>query len=199
MKKTFNIAMLFISSLIFMGGLIGCSDSERHDRNIVNKQQEVYQTVQPVHIYDYSIPRDVYQQIYDMTTTQALATYTVIETVTGVIKYHGPSIGFPIPADVQITNGLQPSGSTGVAVEQAEPNGLFSSKNTDATWILFVDLKTGIVYPVYSEHKTTCWPFIVAENEKGEWLRADNKPIGFKLSVTKRKINITTASSPSKE
>ena len=193
-KKIFKVLTPILLALMFMGNKSGCSNSESHDREIVNKQQGIYQDVQPVHIYDYSIPRDIYQQIYDITPTQALATYSVVETIDGHIKYRGPSIGFPIPADMQLTNGLQPDyhSNGGVAIEQAEPNGLFSSKNTNATWVLFVDLESGNVYPMYSEHHVSCWPFIVKEDDKGEWHRADKKPIKFKLVIdTTRKINIT--------
>ncbi|MEI7621459.1 MAG: hypothetical protein WCJ51_02910, partial [Candidatus Moraniibacteriota bacterium] len=181
--------------LLFIGSLTGCSNSaEENDRKIVDSQQKIYGDEQPVHIYDYSIPRDIYQQIYDITTTQALATYSVVETIDGRIKYRGPSIGFPIPADMQLTNPLQPAyhSSGSVAIEQSEPNGLFSSKNTNATWVLFVDLESGNVFPMYSEHHVSCWPFVVKEDDKGEWHRADNKPIKFKLVIdTTRKIKIT--------
>jgi hypothetical protein len=186
MRRNISLIMLLLLVMPLCMGNSGCNDSESRDRVTVDTQQKIYQQVQPVHIYDFSIPRDIYQQIYDMTTTQAVATYTVIETMTGVTKYQGPSIGFPIPADVQLTNGLQPAyNSGGAAIEQAEPNGLFSSKNTDATWTLFVDLKSGNVYPMYSEHKVSCWPFIVEKDSNGEWHRADNKPIGFKLEIKK--------------
>jgi hypothetical protein len=184
MKK---IWVLIIGLSIFL--LVGCGvmTSEEKDRAIVQKQQSIYQAVQPVHIYDFSIPRDIYQQIYDITTTEVVATYTIIESVTGVTRYEGPSIGYAIPADVSLTNPLQPAYhvcNSGI-IEQAEPNGLFSSKNTDGTWVLYVDLKSGEVYPVYSEHKVTTFPFIVKKNEKGQWIRADDKPLAFKINIRK--------------
>ena len=169
----------------------GCAEtSEDKDRHIVNKQQEMYQQTQPVHIYDYSIPRDIYQQIYDITTTKVVATYSIIESVTGVTRYECPSMGFAIPADTQLTNPLQPtylggSSSGIVAIEQAEPNGLFSSKNTDGTYVMCVDLKTSEVYPVYTEHKVTTFPFIVEKDKNGQWVRADNKPLAFKIEIKK--------------
>ena len=165
--------------------------SENKDRELVNKQQGIYSNAQPVHIYDYSIPRGIYQQIYDFTTTNIVATYTVIESITGVTRYECPSMGYAIPADTSLTNPLQGQynvDGTGpdefsVVVEQAEPNGLFSSKNTDGTWVLCVELKTGEVYPVYTEHKVTTFPFICKKDENGQWRRDDEKPLKFKIEI----------------
>lgn len=191
MKKFFLIFVSLFGVMLLTGCKI--ETSETKDAALVETQQGIYQKTQPVHLYDYSIPRDIYQQIYDITTTEVIATYTVIETVTGATKYEGPSIGFPIPADVSLTNPQQLNlrrfkdsnvSATYVegTVEQAEPNGLFSSKNTDGTWTLFVE-PDGSVFPVYSEHKFTTYPAIMEKDEEGQWHRADNTPIKFKIKI----------------
>jgi hypothetical protein len=63
-----------------------------------------------------------------------------------------PSIGFPIPADTQLTNPLKPawSGQSPPVIEQSEPNGLYTSKNTRGTYVMCVD-KRGRVVPRYHE------------------------------------------------
>jgi len=193
MKKYFVIIlMLFTFNL-----MVGCqaNNSETRDKKLVDKQQTIYQDVQPVHIYDYSIPRDIYQQIYDITTTKTLATYTVIESMTGITRYECPSVGYAIPADVSLTNPLQGINQLDgigtekyeVVVEQPEPNGLFTSKNTNGTWVLCVAMNTGEVYPVYTEHIVTTFPFIMKKNETGQWVRADNAPISFKIKIKGKK------------
>lgn len=179
----------FVLICIFAFAVIGCensSTSEKKDQEMVDQQQGIYQMVQPVHMYDYSIPRDIYQQIYDVTTTKVMATYSIIESMTGVTRYECPSMGYAIPADTSLTNPVQKVhgyNHSATTIEQAEPNGLFSSKNTDGTWVLCVALKTGEVYPVYSEHKVMTFPFIMEKNKAGEWVRADNKPIAFKIKI----------------
>ena len=70
-----------------------------------------------------------------------------------------------IPYDTSLTNPLQPySGPDGfamaVAVEQPEPNGLFSSKTTSATWVMCAG-PGGVVEPVYVEGKVTVYPYPV--------------------------------------
>jgi len=66
--------------------------------------------------------------------------------------------------------------------EQTEPNGLFSSKNTDGTWVLFVD-ENGDIAPIYSEHKVTVFPFAVVKNDSGEWVRANSQPASFTITI----------------
>ena len=62
-----------------------------------------------------------------------------------------------MPYDVQLTNPLRYY-MNGAVVEQAEPNGLYSSKNTRATWVL-CQRKAG-PSPFYSEPDVVsfAWP-----------------------------------------
>ncbi len=127
-------------------------------------------------------------QIYNVVTQEARDTYTVIESMTGQTKFHGPSIGYGIPADVSLTNPLQPVGrfhSALTSIEQAEPNGLFSSKNTDGTWVLFLD-SNGVITPVYTEHKVTTFPFVVVKSKDNGWVRADDSESSFTVSIRDR-------------
>jgi hypothetical protein len=77
-----------------------------------------------------------------------------------VIEGDCPSIGFGIPYDVSLTNPLQYVGSGGAVIEQAEPNGLFASKSTSATWVMCTDAAGGIA-PIYVEGKVTVYPYPV--------------------------------------
>lgn len=172
--------------LIFLSGCGGGNEAE--DRAIVDTQQAHYSDVQPLPFYDYSIPRDIVIQIYNVVTQEARNTYTVIESVTGETKFHGPSIGYGIPADTSLTNPLRPSFSrmynNGEIIEQAEPNGLFSSKNTDGTWVLFLD-GNGDITPIYTEHKATTFPFAVKKSSDGSWVRADSKKASLVVKIKK--------------
>ncbi len=188
MKKSGHVRLLGIGAMMLVLALVvGCGGGqESKDREIVGKQQAHYAKVQPLPFYDYSIPRDIMIQIYNVVTQESRNTYSVIETITGQTKFHGPSIGYGIPADVQLTNPLQPAWSyaknNGEVIEQAEPNGLFSSKNTDGTWVLFVDAN-GDITPVYTEHKVTTYPFVVKKDETGAWVRADQKKASFTVKI----------------
>ena len=178
-----------LSMVIALFALMGCGSGgkqEAKDREIVASQQTHYGRTQPVPFYDHSIPRDIVVQIYDVVTREVRSTYTIIESVMGETKYHGPSIGYGIPADVSLTNPKAPAYSRayneGEIIEQAEPNGLFSSKNTDGTWVLFVDID-GSVTPIYTEHKVTTFPFTVKKDESGCWVRADKKKASLRVKI----------------
>ncbi len=196
MKMSYLIGVV-LSTLVLVGGCNIQKTQETKDREIVGKQQSHYGKVQPLPFYDYSIPRDIMIQIYNVVTQESRNTYTVIETITGQTKFYGASLGYGIPADVSLTNPLQPafgraSGSIdrgiyndGEIIEQAEPNGLFSSKNTDGTWVLFLDVN-GDITPVYTEHKVTTYPFAVKQGEKGSWVRADTKKATLTVTIKGR-------------
>lgn len=162
-----------ILSLTFLVAVLAaCTPSaERQDNTRVQDQQAHYATTQPVPFFDYSLDRDVLIQIYE-SKNEARQTSTVIESFSGELLFSCPSIGYGIAADVQITNPLAPfrhsteSWSEGVTVEQPEPNGLFSSKNTDATYVLCVR-DNGDVAPIYTEEKVTVFPFAITIGEDG--------------------------------
>lgn len=180
------VAAVVVTAIAVCCLAAGCmKNADRSTNKIVNNQQSHYIKVQPVPYYDYSIPRDVLTQIYNVSTQEARNTYTVIQSMTGVVQFSGPSVGYGIPADTQLTNGLKNDGS-GVAIEQPEPNGLYSSKNTDGTWVLFVDTD-GSITPIYTEQKVTTYPFAVTRNAAGEWVRADNQPASFNVKINEDK------------
>lgn len=178
--KKFIVLMIVLCLLIPVVGFAKNKSSRKEEANVVESQQRIYSKAHPIPFFEYSIPRDVYIQIYEVVTTRAYLTYTVIESMTGKTFYHGTSIGYAIPADTSLTN-PDVYVYDGGTVEQPEPNGLFSSKNTDGTWVLFVQ-KDGSITPVYTEHKVTTFPFEVVQKD-GIWVRADDKPVDFTIDV----------------
>ena len=84
----------------------------------------------------------------------------------GTVEGDCASIGFGIPYDTSLTNPLQKTyGGNGnvTTIEQAEPNGLFASKATSATWVMCVG-DGGAIEPVYVESKVTVYPYPVKVN-----------------------------------
>lgn len=149
--------------------LVACNDAYTKDEEIVERQQEIYSKSQPVPMFDYSLDRDILIQIYTA-KNDVFATWTVITSQgTGQVLFTCPSVGYGIPADTQLTNPLQTYGSNGGVIEQPEPNGLYSSKNTDATYVLCT-LENGQIAPLYTEQKVTVFPFAV-EVINGEIVR----------------------------
>ncbi|MEI8067928.1 MAG: hypothetical protein WCG91_03210 [Candidatus Shapirobacteria bacterium] len=169
-----KILFVVLICFVLIGGLAACSPTqEGKDSKIVQSQQEIYAKNQPIPIFNWSQDRDNLIQIY-VAKNEARNTFSAIASMTGETKFLSPTIGFPLPADIQLTNPLQVVGNSyGSVVEQAEPNGLFSSKNTDATYILAVR-KNGDVVPIYSEFKVTAFPFAVkVDPATGMWNEVD--------------------------
>lgn len=154
MRKFAGLAVILLA-------LAACTaESISNDQQTVDKQQQQYAKVQPVPFYDWSQDRAALIQIYNAKNEQR-QTYAVITAQgTGAAIFSCPSIGYPLPADTQLTNGLQAIYSQGAVVEQAEPNGLYSSKNTDATYVLCLR-DDGKIVPIYTEQKVTLFPFPV--------------------------------------
>lgn len=163
--------ILTLAVLVLM--IAACTaSSEREVQRAVEGQQAHYVTVQPIPYFDFSFERDVVIQLYKA-RNEARQTHSVITSQgTGDVIFTCPSIGDGIAADQQLTNPLAPyrgsneGYSEGTVVEQPEPNGLFSSKNTDATYILCI-MDNGDVVPVYTEQKVTSFPFEVEIAEDG--------------------------------
>lgn len=156
-----------IAILAAVAAIAACSvspNTEREDTQRVQDQQAHYAKVQPIPYFDFSMDRDTLIQIYKA-KNEARQTHSVVTSQgTGAVLWECPSIGFPIPVDTQLTNPVQmirdPWVSGSQVVEQPEPNGLFSSKNTDATYVQCV-APDGTVSPVYTEQKVTTFPFPV--------------------------------------
>jgi hypothetical protein len=137
---------------------VGCDlGSESRDRAAVENQQTVYQRAQPVPAFDYSLERAVVIDLYKARNTR-VATHSVWRSATGVIEGDCPSIAYPIPYDTSLTNPLQVAySSSGAVTEMAEPNGLFASHNSTATWVRCV--VGGAEVPIYVESVVTAYPY----------------------------------------
>ncbi len=171
MKKTYTI----IGALIVIGLLAGCNDktsetTESRDAKRVQQQQSQYEKGQPIPAFDWSLERHLVIQLYQVRNQKA-ATHSVWRSDRGLIEGDCPSYGYGIPYDTSLTNPLVATdisqsgnehhygqgGSSLTSIEQAEPNGIFASKNTAATWVMCLG-EAGNIEPVYVETKVTVYP-----------------------------------------
>ncbi|HCE2656958.1 TPA: hypothetical protein NKQ64_004538, partial [Vibrio parahaemolyticus] len=159
MKK---LMMISAVSLALISTGCNSSSQESKDRQAVQRQQEQYAASQPVPAYDWSLERHLVIELYNIRNMKA-ATHSVWRSEYGMIEGDCPSMGFGIPYDTSLTNPLQSVGNRSYAltsIEQAEPNGIFASKNTSATWVMCVN-EAGVIEPVYVESKVTVYPYPV--------------------------------------
>lgn len=165
-----KLALAWLVTALVALGLTACyvdrrPESQAQDQQRTEDQQAVYARNQPVPRFQFSQTRDTLIQLYQM-ENEARTTYTTFHSNgTGEVIFACPSRGYAVPADTQLTNPLQVIGCTTTncpltTIEQPEPNGVYSSKNTDGTYVLCVRAD-GKVTPVYTELKVTTFPYEV--------------------------------------
>ena len=157
-------SILTLSTAILIAGCNPEDSATRKEKKAVAKQQSQYLIAQPVPAYDWSLERHLVVQLYN-TRNQRVATHSVWRSNYGAIEGDCPSMGYGIPYDTSLTNPLQGiyvSGNGGVtSVGQAEPNGIFASTATAATWVMCVG-DAGRIEPHYVETKVTVYPYPVS-------------------------------------
>jgi hypothetical protein len=151
---------------------IGCveveTSVESRDAKRVQRQQGQYEKGQPIPTFNWSLERHLVVELYKVRNQKA-ATHSVWRSDFGDIEGDCPSYGYGIPYDTSLTNPLvatdidmqgeehQYEGGALTSIEQAEPNGVFASKNTAATWVMCLG-ESGTIEPVYVETKVTVYP-----------------------------------------
>lgn len=168
MKRTLLFAAA-ASTLALAGCVENTSSATQRDAETTNRIQEQLSASQPVPIVDWSLERDLLIQLYSIRNIDA-TTHSVWRSDLGTVEGDCPSIGFGIPYDTSLTNPLVATSRSAdrryiseslVAVEQPEPNGVYASKNTAATWVMCAG-ETGTIEPVYVETRVTTYPYPVS-------------------------------------
>lgn len=149
--------------LIAVIGLTACNQQSQDtkDKAQAQQQQGQYAKSQPVPSYNWSLERHMVIELYNVRNMKAV-THSVWRSDLGTIEGDCSSIGFGIPYDTSLTNPLQTTHNyrDSSVIEQAEPNGIFASKNTAATWVMCAG-DNGAMEPIYIETKVTVYPYPV--------------------------------------
>lgn len=137
--------------------------TEAADQAAVQRQQSQYQIAQPLPAFDWSLERDLLIQLYQVRNSE-VTTHSVWRSDYGLVEGDCPSMGYGLPYDTSLTNpeqaqriDLYGTQDVAVTVGQAEPNGVFASTNTSATWVFCLGA-SGVLEPVYVESKVTVYP-----------------------------------------
>ena len=171
MKRSIFKPLFTLIAILMIIALTGCYEKSSTDKEsaAVEKQLSQYSIGQPVPAFDWSFERDLLIKLYQL-INEKVATHSVWRCDYGMIEGDSPSIGYGMPYDASLTNPLQLQSRKikygGVhllegTVEQQEPNGIYASKNTTATWVMSVDPETSQILPLYIESKVTVYPYPV--------------------------------------
>lgn len=180
-------ALIGVIAFAILSMLTGCNKAgqttESRDAVRVQKQQSQYEKGQPIPAFDWSLERHLVIELYRVRNQKA-ATHSVWRSDRGLIEGDCPSYGYGVPYDTSLTNPLVATnisntgdkhtyqGGALASIEQAEPNGVFASKSTAATWVMCLG-DAGNIEPVYVETKVTVYPGPVKVNyEKNQVTRS---------------------------
>lgn len=156
MKKTLTI----IIALVLMVTLFcGCTDDTR-------AQEEAYQeTLMHQATAEIGMPeitnffeKKMAKEIFEKRDDSKLICYAyAYSDMTGKYTYLGKCYGYGLPYSTQYTNPDQLAGEyrDSSVIAQADPNGLYSSGSTAATWLYMIDEETGEKYISYNEPNMT--------------------------------------------
>lgn len=187
-RKILAVAAV-VSCFMLTGCVEGSTNAAEDESRNVNRQQQQYAIGQPVPVFNFSLERDLQIKLYQL-RNKKVATYTVWRSDYGMIEGYTASLGYGLPYDVSLTNPLVATdidnqgeehsyqGGSLTSIEQPEPNGIFASKNTTATWVMAVDEVTGSLMPIYIEGKVTVYPYpVTVDWEHNRVARAKGKAV----------------------
>lgn len=167
MKKLALCVLVIATLAVVVGCEITSQQTEVRDAKRVQQQQSQYEKSQPIPTFDWSLERHRVIELYKIRNQKAV-THSVWRSDYGIIEGDCPSYGYGIPYDTSLTNPLVATdidmqgeehnyqGGALTSIEQAEPNGIFASKNTSATWVMCLG-ESGQIEPVYVESKVTVY------------------------------------------
>jgi len=184
MKKVI-VLIVSLAALTF-SACTGQSASNK-EAEAVERQQAQFANGQPVPASTWSLERDLLIKLYNL-RNERVSTHSVWRSDYGMIEGECQSMGYGLPYDTSLTNPLMLSakkvsttvGWTNGVVGQAEPNGIFASTNTSATWVMCIGA-AGTLQPHYVESKVTVYPYLVKVNfETNRVTRVGKKSVTIK-------------------
>lgn len=171
MKKILCLLLV----MVFAIGLVACDETPQN--TVTSKEKTYTEKVKKQALASVGLPniKNFFEMgqlktIYELRDDPKTICYWYTRNqYTGKWIYCGKCVGYGIPYSTQITNPNQvvekerhKSISTST-LDQAEPNGLYSTGSTSATWVLCLDDK-GKIHPAYVEAEVNAFPFKLTEN-----------------------------------
>lgn len=157
MKK--RLLVVGIIGVLMACILVGCGET-KENKYTTDLMSQAYDTVGFPDVSNY-FERYQLKEIYELRDDPNLICYWYTRNdMTGKWIYQGECIGYGIPYTTSMTasESLQKIETTvgyeWEVVPLAEPNGLYASPSTSATWILTTD-KDGNITPTYVESEIT--------------------------------------------
>lgn len=155
MKK--SIVGMLVAISVF--GLVGCSGTESvsGSEKEMNKQQsqileESNRQIGMPNIKNH-FEKKMAKDIWELRDNPDLTTYAYTQNMDGKFVYLGRCIGYGLPYTTQFTSPEKAKEDQwgNYTLPQADPNGLYSSETTNATWLMLINEETNEREIIYSE------------------------------------------------
>lgn len=147
--------ILILMTLAFAVSCMESSDSIQNAKQEELNKQAVTQVGMPA-ISNFSEKRHL-KDILELRDSET-PTITYVRDMVGKLHKVCNSIGFGIPNSTQYTN-PQRITNHGYTIPQSDPNGLYSSGSSEATWVLCLNPQTKKLSPTYLEDRITVSTF----------------------------------------
>lgn len=135
-KKLFA---LLVGGVLVVAALAGCGPSGTdNDKSATDKQLKAYQdNGQNIPLYQWSQYRQTMLDVENAQVTGEATTTFFFNLGVRDPYFVCPSIGFPVPADTELTNPQQNVGSQGAVIGMMDPNGTYPGP-TAGTYVICV-------------------------------------------------------------
>lgn len=160
-------------------GWFTSDSSNKKETERVEQQQAIYVDSQPIPAFDWSLERHILIELYKA-RNDAVTTYAYVRNWQGEVYFSCKSIGFPIPANTQLTNpeiatsddkdGFDAGAGGLTSIPQPEPNGTFTSPSTVGTYVFCLN-EDGTISPSYFEDSVET--HLSPLNSQGNGLKGD--------------------------
>lgn len=206
-KKIFALTTILVLMVVIMTGC-GETEENQYTKQLMN---QAYDAVGFPDVSNY-FERAQLKEIYELRDDPNLICYWYTKNdISGKWIYQGKCIGYGIPYTTSMTasESLQrietSMGAEWEVVPLAEPNGLYASPSTSATWILSVN-EDGEITPIYVESEITVAQNKMAARLCEEWSltddydnMSDKAEINGEVDYTVPKINEESGTSEAAE
>lgn len=154
MKKLLGLLIVLAMVCTMVGCENDTSDKEEaYTEEIKTQSLDAVGLPDVVNFFEMSQLKEIYEMRDD---ANLICYWYTTNEMSGKLIYRGTCIGYGIPYSTQITNPSMIEYSKGMegVIDQAEPNGLYSTGSSTATWVLTTD-KQGNISPTYVEDEVT--------------------------------------------
>lgn len=162
-KKKLALILTFSLTLIwFCLTAEGCSDTARNQEADYQSQlmTQSNSTVGMPDIKNF-YEKKMAKEILELRDDSKLICYAyTLNEMSGKYVFLGKCMGYGLPYSTQYTCPESYGGYSGITLPQADPNGLYSSSSTSATWLYLIDDTTG------KPQITYCEPNLVVSQNK---------------------------------